>query len=305
MIILKLNVLIVFILMKFISSSQAEDAIFDNITINNPPGKMVNIDTHSLHMFCKGEGSPPVILEAGIGANMLDWIKIIPEISKITKVCAYDRAGYGWSERGPKPRLTSVLAKELYTLLLANNISGPYIIVGHSFGGLIIQNFAYLYPALTKSILLIDSMHAKQFEVFENAGIDIPTSPSRGLIFASRSVLTYGFPERIKDVAYEIASSDKTRSYMFNELRNLTKSAKETQNTVLPDLPLTVLVHGNKEWEKIAENGEMEKIWKELQSSFIKDKKNATLKYIIESGHQIHLDHPKFVIEEIKNMINQ
>ena len=55
-------------------------------------------------------------------------------------------------------------------------------------------------------------MHPKQFEVFEKAGIDIPTSPSRGLIFASRSVLTYGFPEHIKDVAYEIASSDKTRS---------------------------------------------------------------------------------------------
>jgi hypothetical protein len=148
-------------------------------------------------------------------------------------------------------------------------------------------------------------MHAKQFEVFENAGIDIPTSPSRGLIFASRSVLTYGFPEHIKDVAYEIASSDKTRSYMFNELRNLNKSAKETQNTILLDLPLTVLVHGNKEWEKIAENGEMEKIWNELQSSFTKNKKNATLKSIIESGHQIHLDHPKFVIKEIKNMIDQ
>ena len=266
---------------------------------------MVNIDTHSLHIFCKGEGSPPVILEAGIGANMLDWIKIIPEISKITKVCAYDRAGYGWSTRGPKPRLTSVLAKELYTLLLADNISAPYILVGHSFGGLIIQNFASLYPESIKSILLIDTMHPKQFEVFEKAGIDIPTSPSRGLIFASRSVLTYGFPEHIKDVAYEIASSDKTRSYMFNELRNLNKSAKETQNTILLDLPLTVLVHGNKEWEKIAENGEMEKIWNELQSSFIKNKKNATLKSIIESGHQIHLDHPKFVIKEIKNMIDQ
>jgi pimeloyl-ACP methyl ester carboxylesterase len=304
LIIFKLYFLI-FLIIKFISPSQAENLIFDNITISTPPGKMVNIGTHSLHLFCKGEGLPPVILEAGIGANMLDWIKIIPEISKVTKVCAYDRAGYGWSERGPKPRLTSVLAKELYTLLLADNIAAPYILVGHSFGGLIIQNFAYLYPELTKSILLIESMHAKQFEVFEKAGIDIPTSPSRGLIYAGRSVLTYGFPERIKDVAYEIASSDKTRSYMFNELRNLTKSAKETQNTILPDLPLRVLVHGNKEWEKIAENGEMEKIWIELQLSFIKSKKNASLLNIIESGHQIHLDHPKFVIEEIKNMINQ
>jgi pimeloyl-ACP methyl ester carboxylesterase len=301
----KLLLITLIIFLNINITSFAQDNIFEKITFKEPPGKMININSHSLHMICKGEGEITVILESGIGANMLDWVKIIPEVSRTTKVCAYDRGGYGWSDRGPKPRLTSVLAEELNHLLQASNLSPPYIMVGHSFGGLIVQYFAYLYPELIKSIILIDSMHPQQFQLFEKAGIDIPTSPSRGLIYASRDVLTYGFPEHMKDIAYQLASSDKTRSFMFNELRNLIKSSEEVQTITLPDLPLTVLVHGNNEWKKIAKNGTMEKLWIQMQKSFIKDKGKDKLIVVEESGHQIHLDHPKFVIKAIKNMISK
>src|SRR5688572_7513008 len=77
------------------------------------PGRLVDVGGHRLHLRCEGTGEPTVVLEAGAANGSLSWYKVVPEIATFTRVCAYDRAGHGWSDRGPRPRLPSVVAREL------------------------------------------------------------------------------------------------------------------------------------------------------------------------------------------------
>ena len=127
-----------------------------------PPGELVDVGGHSLHINCVGEGSPTVILESGSGATSVDWANIQPEVANTTRVCAYDRAGSGWSETGPGPGDPQQIAGELHTLLGNAGIDGPYVLVGHSFGGLYVRMYAELYPNEVEGMVLVDSSHPEQ-----------------------------------------------------------------------------------------------------------------------------------------------
>ena len=127
-----------------------------------PPGKRVDIGGYALHINCVGEGSPTVILDSGLSHNALVWSLVQAAIAEITKVCSYDRAGYGWSDPGPKPRTSQQIAHELYRLLQNADISGPYVLVGHSFGGLNIRLFADMYPDNIVGMILVDAAHEDQ-----------------------------------------------------------------------------------------------------------------------------------------------
>src|SRR5713226_519244 len=110
------------------------------------PGKLIDVGGYRLHINCTGTGSPTVILDAGLGGTSLDWSKVQPAVAHFTRVCSYDRAGYGWSDTGPGPRTSQQIVKELHLLLMHAQISGPYILVGHSLGGLNMRLYAYRYP---------------------------------------------------------------------------------------------------------------------------------------------------------------
>ena len=127
-----------------------------------PPGELVDVGGHSLHINCVGEGSPTVILESGLGAGSVDWANIQPEVANTTRVCAYDRAGSGWSEPGPGPGDPQQIAGELHTLLGNAGIDGPYVLVGHSFGGLYVRMYDDLYPNEVEGMVLVDSSHPEQ-----------------------------------------------------------------------------------------------------------------------------------------------
>ena len=127
-----------------------------------PPGELVDVGGHSLHINCVGEGSPTVILESGSGATSVDWANIQPEVANTTRVCAYDRAGSGWSEPGPEPGDPQQIAGELHTLLGNAGIDGPYVLVGHSFGGLCVLMYDDLYPDEVEGMVLVDSSHPEQ-----------------------------------------------------------------------------------------------------------------------------------------------
>src|SRR6185503_8412954 len=99
-----------------------------------PPGQMVDVGGHRLHLYCIGKGSPTVVLEAAAPGWSIYWSLVQPEVAKVTRVCAYDRAGLGWSERGPLPRTGYRMAQELHRLLDRAGIAGLYILVGHSLG---------------------------------------------------------------------------------------------------------------------------------------------------------------------------
>ena len=124
-----------------------------------PPGKMVDIGDHRLHIHCVGQGSPTVILESGLGTMSADWANVQPEVAKTTRVCAYDRAGTGWSEPGPEPRDPRQIASELHTLLGNAGIDGPYVLVGHSFGGLYVRMYAARFPMEVEGMVLVDASH--------------------------------------------------------------------------------------------------------------------------------------------------
>src|SRR5215216_1052624 len=122
-----------------------------------PPGEMVDVGGYSLHINCVGQGSPTVILDAGLGDFSAQWVRVQREVSDTTRVCAYDRAGMGWSEMGPEPRDAKQITRELHTLLTKAGIEGPYVLVGHSFGGLYMQTYAARYPDEVAGVALVDS----------------------------------------------------------------------------------------------------------------------------------------------------
>src|SRR5215218_6301008 len=95
-----------------------------------PPGEMVDVGHHSLHINCSGQGSPTVILEAANLGTSAHWVRVQQQVAETTRVCAYDRAGMGWSERGPEPRDAKQVTGELHTLLKDADTEGPYVLVG-------------------------------------------------------------------------------------------------------------------------------------------------------------------------------
>ena len=132
-----------------------------NIHKYPPPGKLVDVGGYRLHILCQGHGSPTVVMDSAFGGFASDWSLVQPEIAKFTGVCAYDRSGYGWSEPNPKEtvRTSQQLVHELHTLLEKESISGPYVLVGHSFGGLNVRVFADQYPDEVVGMVLLDPAH--------------------------------------------------------------------------------------------------------------------------------------------------
>ncbi|WP_329000202.1 alpha/beta hydrolase [Kribbella sp. NBC_00709] len=124
------------------------------------PGQLIDVGGHSLHLNCTGSGSPTVVLEAGGGemSSNLGWI--MPAVAGTTRVCVYDRAGRGWSEAADVPQDGTQIAIDLHTLLQRGNIPGPYVLAGHSFGGLYVRTFAARYPNDVAGLVLVDSTAA-------------------------------------------------------------------------------------------------------------------------------------------------
>ena len=120
------------------------------------PGKLIPVGTHQLHLHDTGSGAPPVVLESGIAASSLSWRLIQPEIEQFTRVCSYDRAGLGWSDHAAKPASLQNMVADLRTLLTVTGVPFPVILVGHSFGGLIVRAYAAWHPQEVAGLILID-----------------------------------------------------------------------------------------------------------------------------------------------------
>jgi pimeloyl-ACP methyl ester carboxylesterase len=121
-----------------------------------PPGRLVNLGSHRLHLLGMGEGAPAVVMDSGLPGSVLSWCWVQPEIAKFTRACSYDRAGLGWSDAGPMPRTADRIAEELHRLLGRAGVPSPYVLVGHSFGGLTVRLFAARYPEEVAGMVLID-----------------------------------------------------------------------------------------------------------------------------------------------------
>jgi pimeloyl-ACP methyl ester carboxylesterase len=121
------------------------------------PGKMVDLGGHRLHVNCVGQGSPTVVVENGLGDFSFDWVLVKTRVARFARICTYDRAGYAWSDPGPKPRTFAQLNLELRDALKKLGETGPYVLVGHSFGGPVVRNFAATYPRDVAGMVLVDA----------------------------------------------------------------------------------------------------------------------------------------------------
>src|SRR3984893_14217840 len=124
-----------------------------------PPGKLVDLGGHRLHVNCTGKGGPTVVVENGLGDFSFDWVLVQSRVSRFTRICTYDRAGYAWSDPGPQPRTFAQLNLELHDALAKLKEQGPFLLVGHSFGGPVVRNFALMYPHDVAGIVFVDAAH--------------------------------------------------------------------------------------------------------------------------------------------------
>ena len=127
------------------------------------PGKLGLAGRHRLHYRCAGTGTPAVVFEAGIAASSLTWSRVQPIIARSTRACSYDRAGLAWSEPAPSPRTMPVLVCELRHLLDSAQVPPPYVLVGHSFGGLVIRAFARAHPKDIAGLVFVDPLHPEEW----------------------------------------------------------------------------------------------------------------------------------------------
>jgi len=121
-----------------------------------PVGRLVNIGGSRLQLVEAGAGSPTVILEAGIASSSLSWTLVQPEVGKFAHVCSYDRSGLGWSDASRKPRTLEQCIAELRGLLSAASVPPPYVLVGHSYGALLVRAYAIQHPGEVAGLVLVD-----------------------------------------------------------------------------------------------------------------------------------------------------
>ncbi|HSF83113.1 MAG TPA: alpha/beta hydrolase, partial [Anaerolineales bacterium] len=158
-----ISILLLVVLILVLGTAIAGAIAKSNLAKQYPaPGQLVDVGGYKMHINCTGQGSPTVILAAGSLEYSLFWALVQPEVAGFTRVCAYDRAGYGWSESSPRPRTAIIMVEELHTLLTNGKIEGPYVLVGHSLGGMMMRVYAQKYPDEVTGLVLVDSIHEEQ-----------------------------------------------------------------------------------------------------------------------------------------------
>ncbi|MBK8899703.1 MAG: alpha/beta hydrolase [Anaerolineaceae bacterium] len=295
---------------------------------NPPPGQMVDVGGFEMHIYCQGEGSPTVILEAGQGNMGLIWSPVQAEVAQTTRVCMYDRAGLGWSEMGPEPRTARQVVAELHTLLAKAEIEGPYVLVGHSVGGLFTRLYSHQYPQEVAGMVLVDSVHEDRFvrgpaeetemlrdiikvmplfygvqKAWTYTGIPalLPTTVDNSLSLSPETAETYqnvmkAHPRYISGVSVEVAALEA----YYDEVN----AARIVE---LSDLPLVVISHGRPvAYAGVAPetNQIFESAWQQFQVELAAQSTNGQLIIAADSGHNIQLDQPELVIDAIVQVVN-
>ncbi|MDA2932882.1 alpha/beta hydrolase [Acidobacteria bacterium AH-259-D05] len=127
------------------------------------PGSLIKINHHRLHVHRQGEGTPTVVFDSALGGSSLSWDLVQSDVAQFTATLSYDRAGFGWSEPGPLPRSVEQIVKELHELLKRAGVPGPYVLVGHSYGGFTVRLYADLYPEEVAGMVLVDAAEPEEW----------------------------------------------------------------------------------------------------------------------------------------------
>lgn len=312
-------------LILFGASYQAYQTEKDKIAFP-PPGQMVDVGGYRLHLYEMGEGSPTVILDAGMGCHCLDWALVQPEIAKFARVYSYDRAGNGWSEESPNPRTSGNIIDELHTLLVNSGIKGPYVLVGHSFGGINLRLFAMRHPHDVLGIVLVDAAHEDQMEKlppWPHTLLEKIILQEKAAIFAAwvgavrlvnRLQSEFGLnklPENIHDMYFANICTPKfirTANHEFTCFQDSLVQIK-TSAGFLQDIPLVVISAGQLLKDKQAIYSEdfireARDVWNELQKDLVSKSAKGIQLIAEESGHMIAHDQPGLIVEAVRQIVN-
>ena len=284
------------------------------------PGQLVDVGGYKLHINCTGQGNPTVILEAGQGDYSLIWAYVQPEIAKTNRVCSYDRAGYGWSEPSPYPRTANAEMEELHTLLVNANVRGPYLLVGHSLGGMLVRVFAHNYPDEVVGMVLVDSFHEerpirnpKLTKLNQNAAKQfrlLALLSSTGIMaLAPQSIPNRGLPDNEYAQFQAITATTGYFNTFIAEIFAVPESAAEvlTLNiTSFGNLPLIVISPGHGDTVASFSDIENQQLWAafQVQQSELVALSTVSKQIIAEqSGHDIQFDQPDLVIDAIREIV--
>ena len=267
-----------------------------------PPGKVIDVGGYNLHLYCSGSGSPTVILDYGLEGSYLDWRLVQPEVAGFTRVCSYDRGGYGWSDPSPKPRIPSVMAEELHTLLAAAGEEPPYILVGHSYGGFDALMYAHKFPNETAGVVLVDSSHPDYQLAF-------PWRRKLWLRMLQYS-MPFGLPrwrQWCGDASSEsglIKTAFSCQSHVsataYAHLAAFAESAEEVRKLgSLGNMPLVVVARDPTRAE------ERQPRWHKLQEDLAKLSTNSKLVIAEGSGHNVPGERPEVVVEAVRAMARE
>ncbi len=213
-------------------------------------------------------GAPTLVFETGMGPTISTWNTIIDSLSQHTNVYAYNRPGYGGSNLKDVPRSVVEVAEQLRINLKMANVPPPYVLVGHSAGGLYVNMFARLYPEETVGVVFIDASHPEQFEYFKTD----------------------------QQLLYNIlitATQKGNRTYEYDLVTTASKSFKNAPR--FPEVPISVLTAGK---SSPLENKKLRKKWLEFQVELSNLSSISKHLVVEESGHYVHRNEPDLVIKE-------
>ncbi len=286
-------------------SIQPSDATMDNLRAQpDPPGTYFWVGNHRLHLNCVGEGSPTVIFDSGLGGTSLDWVRVQPQVAAFTRACSYDRAGYGWSDSGPMPRDSANISRELDVLLGNASVPAPYLLVGHSFGGLNVRLYSYLNPQKVAGLVLVDSSHEDQYRRFETAGVKA-TAPRGGSFFIGNAFqIPAALPSDVVPVARSFAGSRRSMVALLSELRHIRTSAQQLRNLrMLSNIPLVVISH--RIHESTGTRARRDRLWMDMQAELARRSTRGRHVIAATDDHYVHLREPQLVVDSIRSVIEQ
>jgi pimeloyl-ACP methyl ester carboxylesterase len=289
-------------------------------------GRSVDIGGRTLNIFCSGQGSPAVILDSGAGASGFAWSHIQPEIAKLTRTCWFDRAGYGWSDPGPFPRTSEAMARDEHELLHRAAVPPPYVLVGHSLGGLNARVYNGLYPSDVAAALLVDAAHEdepRRAPAFM-LGHTAPRLLWHPIWLAGQAARVVGLIRLLTPrVELPADPAQRTREQVVQALRRQPKTIATLADASTPesyaqaeraggfgDRPLIVLTRGKKvelppnPTAMDREYAAYEQVWMhEIQPKLARLSTRGRQVIVAQSGHDIPDEAPESVIAAVRDVL--
>ena len=274
-----------------------------------PRGRLVDVGGHKMHLDCTGQGTPTVILESGLWDDSIVWHNVQPEIAKVTRVCSYDRAGLSYSDPRPNqvPDSRSI-ARNLHMLLANARVSPPYVLVGHSLGGIHIRVYENLYPSDVVGMVLVDSEHPDQ----ENRlPPEINKIQSRLYLKSELWGLAVplGIPRLLGACGVTVECRWQTIKAREAEVQAISASADEARHAgSLDSMPLVVVSRdpekgATPESIPLEVSQRFEHQWVQMQEELARLSTNGSRVVAIGSTHYVQIDRGDVVIAAIQKVL--